>query len=489
MRKFSLLIFSVICMATSFAQQFNFNNNCLQAYRAIFKLRMEEGKSWLAKEKKEHPANYLPYFIENYIDFLQLNINDNSALYEEAEKRVEARISQLKKGDSKSPYYLYTQADVHLQWALCKIKFGDNLSAVFEVKKAYSMLEENQQKFPDFKPNMKSLGLLHTLFGAVPDKYKFGAKLLGLKGSIEQGLKELTTVMKDEQFVFREETVILYTLLVLHLKKDEQTAWQLVEQTRLPLGDNLLNHFVVATVANHTGKNDQAIAVLTKRPVGAAYYPFPVLDFLLGNALLNKLDDDAVAYLKKFIAANKGRSYVKEAYRKLAWYYLIKGQPDLYKKYMKQVLAVKYGPTDEDKSAQKEALMDFIPHRELLKARVLSDGAYWEEALQTLQSVKPEQLTRQRDQIEYYYRKARIYHESGQETEAVKYYLLAIQKGEQTTYYFAANACLKVASIFEKQNKKSSAAQYYKKAMVLPKDEYANSIDAEAKAGLNRLGI
>lgn len=64
---------------------------------------------------------------------------------------------------------------------MCKIKFGDNLSAVFEVKKAYTLLLDNQKKYPDFKPNVKSLGLLHTIFGAVPDKYKFGAKLLGLK--------------------------------------------------------------------------------------------------------------------------------------------------------------------------------------------------------------------------------------------------------------------------------------------------------------------
>ena len=70
----------------------------------------------------------------------------------------------------------------------------------------------------------------------------------------------------------------------------------------------------------------------------------------------------------------------------------------------------------------------------------------------------------------------------------MKYYLLTIQKGESFNYYFAANACIKVANIFEKQNKNANAVQYYKKAIDLEKDEYANSIEAEAKAGLNRLG-
>lgn len=483
-----ILCFILLKNGASCAQNFEFNSNCKQAYQSIFKLKINEGLQHLEKEKKENPKNYMPYFIENYADFLKLYVNDNVSLYESTEPKVSARLEKLKDGKTNSPYYLYTQADVHLQWAMCKIKFGDNLSAVFEVKKAYTLLLDNQKKYPDFKPNIKSLGLLHTIFGAVPDKYKFGAKLLGLKGSIDEGLKELNSVMQDDNFQFKEETVIMYTLLILHLQKDKATAWNMIENTDVPLGDNLLNHFIAATVAAHTGKNDKVISILSEKPGGSEYYPFSFLDFFLGNAKLNKLDTDADVYIKKFLTNNKGRSYQKEAYRKLAWYYLINGQPALYKKYMQQILQTKSAPTDEDKSAQKEAEQNFIPNKELLKARVLSDGFYFDKALEIINSIKKEKLTRTRDQIEYYYRKARIYDEINNTADAVKYYLLTIQKGESFNYYFAANACIKVANIFEKQNKNANAVQYYKKAIDLEKDEYANSIEAEAKAGLNRLG-
>ncbi len=470
------------------AQTFDYTATCKQAYQSIFKLKLSEGLQLLEKEKKDNPKNYLPYFIENYADFLKLYINDNQKLYDATEPKVEARLEKLKSGTPNSPYYLYSQADIHLQWALCKIKFGEYVSAVFEVKKAYGMLLENQKKYPDFKPNVKSLGLLHTIFGAVPDKYKFGAKLLGLKGSIDQGLKELNSVMQDENFQFKEETVIMYTLLILHLQKDKKTAWSMIENTNVPLGDNLLNHFIASTVAAHTEKNEKVISILSSKPNSAEYYPFPFLDFFLGNAKLNKLDSDADIYIKKFIAANKGRSYQKEAYRKLAWYYLVNGNPILYKKYMQQILLVKYAPTDEDKSAQKEAEQNFIPNKELLKARILSDGAYFDKALQIVNSIQTDKLTRTRDKIEYYYRKGRICDEQNNTADAIKNYLLTIQKGEPYNYYFTANACIKVANIFERQNKKASAIQYYKKAIALEKDEYTNSIEAEAKAGLNRLG-
>ena len=483
---FLLFLFQIGCCL--FAQSFEFNANCKSAYQAIFKLKINEGNALLEKEKKKNPTNYMVYFLENHADFLKLYVNDNVQLYNTMEANVATRLEKLKNGDVNSPYFLYTQADIRLQWAFCKIKFGNNLSAVFEVKKAYTLLQENQKKFPNFKPNIKSIGLLHALFGAVPDKYKFGAKLLGLKGSIEEGLKEVNSVLEDENFEFREETIIMYTLLLLHLQKDKTNAWNMIENTNIPLGDNLLNHFVAATVAAHTGKNDKVISILSTKPTGNEYYPFPFLDFFLGNALLNKLDNTADDKIVYFINNNKGRSYQKEAYRKLAWYSLINDNTASYKKYMQKILTIKDAPTDEDKSAQKEAESNFLPNKELLKARILSDGAYYDKALAVMNAMAGTKLTRTRDIIEYYYRKGRISDELNNTNEAIKNYLLAIQKGENTKYYFAANACLKLANIFERQNKKANAITYYNKAINLEKDEYTNSIDAEAKAGLNRLG-
>jgi len=470
------------------AQNLEFNANCKLAYQSIFKLKLNEGIQLLEKEKKNNASNYMPYFIENYADFLKLFVNDNKALYNSIAPKVEKRLSKLKSAKANSPYYLYTQADMHLQWAFCKLKFGDNISAIFEIKKAHSMLQENQKKYPEFKPNIKSLGLLHTIFGAIPDKYKFGAKLLGFKGTIEVGLKELNSVLQDENFQFKEETIILYTLLLLHLKKDETNAWNMIDKTEITLGDNLLNYFIAATVASHTGKNDQVISILSDKPSGNEYYSFPFLDFLLGSAKLNALDESADVSLQKFITQNKGRSYQKEAYRKLAWYYLMKGDVALYKKNMQEILLLKDAPTDEDKSAQKEAEKKIIPNKELLKARVLFDGNQYEKALTIMQNISINQLTRTFDKVEYYYRKARILDELNKDTDAIKNYLIAIQKGEQIDSYLAANACIKIAQIFEKSKKPNNAVLYYKKALTLVKDEYADSIDAEAKAGLNRLG-
>src|SRR5205814_571915 len=89
-------------------------------------------------------------------------------------KNKEVRLVTLTEGDLGSPYYLFVQAEINLQWAAADIKFGEYLNAIFEIRRAFKLLEENQQKFPAFSPNKKSLGVLYALLGSVPDKYKWG---------------------------------------------------------------------------------------------------------------------------------------------------------------------------------------------------------------------------------------------------------------------------------------------------------------------------
>ncbi|MBK7504487.1 MAG: hypothetical protein IPI52_05205 [Bacteroidetes bacterium] len=88
--------------------------------------------------------------------FFTLYIGENKTLFESLETKKSNRIDIPEKGNKISLVY-YTQADLHLHWAFARIKFGEYLSAVLEVKKAASMHRENLEKFPDFKPSIKSI--------------------------------------------------------------------------------------------------------------------------------------------------------------------------------------------------------------------------------------------------------------------------------------------------------------------------------------------
>lgn len=467
--------------------RYDFNKNCLQAYTRIFELRFDEAQDLLDAEKTRHPGNLVPVFLENYMDFLALFISEEDDRFEATEGNKDIRLDLLKEGDSDSPYYLYTQAEVHMQWAFSRIKFGEYVKAVLEVRKAYKLLNENAEKFPDFKPNLKSLGILHTLLGAIPDKYKFGAKMLGLKGSIPQGMAELTQVIEDKDFIFRDEALIMYALLQLHLNKNETEAWSVISKQDLDPQNNLLHCFAASSVAMYTGRNDEMIRLLENRPSGPEYFPFPYLDFYLGLAKLHRLDDDADVYFKKYIKEYKGKNYVKESYRKLAWFYYLKGKSAMYNYYIQMTALDGFAISDEDKSALAEAKSGRRPHAALLRARLLFDGAYYEKAMEVLNGIEIALLQDDWYRVEYYYRKARILDEMHRWSEAKEAYRHTIEIGSELPTYFSPNACIKLAHIYEREGDTAAAAEFYEKALGYNDHEYKNSIDAEAKAGLNRL--
>ncbi|MCB9032700.1 MAG: hypothetical protein H6553_02570 [Chitinophagales bacterium] len=485
--KFTTYILLLFISLHSYSNTVDWNENCTNAYQAIFQFKLDKAQKIIDLEQKNNSENVIPIFLEDYIDFFSYYVSEETIYYNKIKNNFNSKIKIIQSADKSSPYTLYCEAEIRLHYALCKLKNNEYLNAVMEVKRAHDALKENEKKFPDFKANLKSLGLLHTIFGAIPDKYKFGAKLLGFKGSIDQGMQELNQVVKDKTFLFREEAVILYAFLQLHLVKQEDKAWQLIQNANLSTSDNLLNTFVKANMAMHTGKNQLCIDIITNQPKSSDFFPISYLDFMLGTAKLQKLDSDANIYFKKYINNFKGKSYIKEAYRKLAWHDVLINSGSNYKAYMLQCKNFSEAPTDEDKSAQREAERNTIPNKQLLKARVLMDGNYLSSALENINKVVFKNLANNREKLEYYYRKARIYDELNQTANASKYYQITIDQGSKFDYYFAANACIKLGNILEKQNKNQSALNYYNKALQLKKDEYEDSINAEAKAGINRI--
>ncbi|MFN0276387.1 MAG: tetratricopeptide repeat protein, partial [Chitinophagales bacterium] len=490
LRKIFLIIVPVFFFTIhSAAQNFDFNQRCRDAYNLLQALRFNEANSILTQEKKDSPGNLIPLFLENYIDFMSIYISEDESLFDALEGNQQKRLVQLKKGDESSPYYLYTQAEILIQWAFARLKFGEYVNAFTEVKKAYSLLEQNQKKFPDFIANKKSMGLLHCLVGAIPDQYKWGTNILGMHGTIQQGLNEMKSIIeysKTNDFIFTQETYLYYAFLSLYLQKDDATAWNIVKN--LDTKNNLINTFCVSSVAMRTGRNDIAITTLQNRATGSHFFSYPYLDFMLGLAKLRKLDNDANMYFEKFLKNFKGSNYIKETYQKLAWHALLNGNSAKYSEYI--YLAKQKGDDviDDDKQAQYEAEQGRKPDVTLLKSRLLFDGGYYKDALKLLEGKSTDSFNDAKDKTEFTYRAARIYHASGDAEKAKGFYAATIKNGEALPYYFAASAALQLGMIYEKEKNIEKAKYYFNKCMNMENDEYKTSLDSQAKAGLNRVG-
>lgn len=491
MRAFVISIFCMLWLSGYAA--FDFNENCRQAYTHIINLDFEKGKVLIDKEKKANPNNQITLYLENYIDFLTITIGEDKEEFDKRKGNKNHRLNQLEKGDKSSPYYRFVLAEVNLQWAFSRIRFGEYLTAAREINKAYKLLEENQEKHPNFTLNNKGLGLLHALIGTIPDNYKWAVQIFGVDGSIAMGVQELKmllkqTKQKDELSHLQPEVAFLLTFIELNFAKDDDEIRQLYQLMSEKETRNPLVIFSKASILIKTNRNDEAIKVLQSYVQDNDGFHFYYLDFLMGEAKLHRLDKDShlnmLTYLRKF----KGNSYVKAAYQKMAWHYLLEGDTSSYRENISRAISMGSDMLDEDKQAQKEAESKKIPNVHLLKARLLFDGGYYQKALDVLQAPSiSKHLNSKEEKVEHTYRLARIYHEWDKVDKAITYYEETINKGADLSAYFAANSSLQLALIYEERNDLDKAETYFKRCSSFKNEEYKNSINQKAKAGLARI--
>lgn len=486
---FSLLFILANTLITK--ANFDFNSNCVNAYNAIFDLRIKDAEVLLQREKSQNPQNAIPILLANYIDFFTLLSSENKSDYERIKSRRDARLSLLSKQDKNSPYYLFAQAEVYLQWGLLKSRFQDYLSSGFDVKKANSLLNENERKYPSFLPNKKSAGLIDVVLGSIPTNIKGIASTFGFSGNVNNGIKTLETLMvalpKTSYKFYSDEVAFFLCYIETDLIPNKTSYHKIISYTNTMNSQSLLKTYLQGYVASRTAHNDSAIGYLLKRPKGAAYMDFPKLNYLLGTAKLNRMDSDANVYLINYLKEYKGINYVKDGYLKLAYYYYLRGDMGHYNAFLKMVKSQGDLYDEKDKQALKEA-NDATPDINLLKARLQFDGGYYTQALQTLAGKDAGDFKLQRDKIEVDYRLGRVYDELSKDNEAISHYQKAINSGKHTSYYYAANAALSIGNIYENKNDKAKAASYYRQAIAMKNHEYENSIETKAKDGLKRLG-
>lgn len=495
-KKLISFVFFALLWNLSFSQeyQYDFNQNCQKAYEKLLFLQLDSSKFYIDKEIKAQPNNLIPVLLSNYQDFLKIVLEEDEKLFEELSDEKKRRLSLWKKGPKKSPWYLSGQAQIKLQWAFSRVLFNEYFTAATEINSAYHLLEENKKLHPEFLADNMGIGILHAMIGVVPDQYQWAMEMLGLYGTIDQGLVEIRKQLESKpNHTFSQEALFYYTFARLNLQTDPARITELLTYYSTEPYESFsqsspLLHFSNAVVLLKKD-NDKAIALLLNPPeVLKTRFYYPI--FLLGQAYLYQLNPKSDSVLLKYIDTYPGKNYKKTAYQRLAWSRFIQGDTLAYYGAMKSLLIGGASLLDSDKSAQKEAKAaqeNELPHLYLLRCRLQFDGHYYEGALKELSQINTTSLNKDR-LLEYHYRKARVYHEMGDYTEAFKTYKLALEEGKDSERYFAANSALKMGEMAEEQKDFKKAEQYFEQCLELDFSEYRRGIRAKAKAGIQRVG-
>lgn len=469
---------------------FDWNEGVADVYSTILDLRLNDAQIAIHQLSLQEPDNALIPLLKGYSGFLEVFISEEEQAFKEFKKAKKQWMKAIKEGELDSPFYLFGQAQLHLQSALVRLKFQEYFGAFNEVSNAYELLSYNQKKYPDFLPNKVSLALLKSMVGTVPDSYRWGIKLLGLDGNLEAGIKELKDVLgqiDSNRFLLKEEAQVATAMALLHLAKKPEEAWAIVQGMDWSEEQSLLAAFIKANVARRTGRNDTAIGILTRRPEGEAYRSFHYLEYMLGEAKLHKLDAQAKSHFLHFIDQFKGKNYLKDACKKMGWYELIFNQGNEYADWKTRCKTIGSTQVDADKSALQWAKSNENEHLGLLKVRLLYDGGYYREAASLLEDLAGDKLSGDQ-RLEYYYRKAQVAQAQERYDEAIKAFDLVLGHREESTRYIIGNAALQMGFIHEQLGDNDQAYYYYKMCKDIDVDQYQSSLNQKARAGMERVG-
>ena len=461
-----------------------------QIYEHILNLELDTADSLVEVALDHDPFDPVLNLLSNYPDFLKLFILEDDEMYRYYEPNKKKRIKSIKKSNKKNPYFRYAQAEIHLQWALARLKFEDYYKSIREIQKANQLLKENLRDHPDFGLNNKALATIQAIVAFVPEDYKGLFEFFtGLKGDPISSLitiSNITDKHPDPSKAFFFDSYILKSMIHLHLFNDTETAWFEIERNLGPHKSINLAQFVVAHFARKSNRTDEAINRLVSINQQKDQLDFHYLEFILGLNKLRRLDKDADIHLLKFVNNFSGKNYIKEAYQKLAWHALLfKNDSLLVKSYYQKCLDEGNNFVEEDEAALQEAIVGEPLDKELLKIRLLFDGAYYEKALEKI--IDLEKFPTYNNSMELSYRKARILQKLNRSDEALTCYKVLLELPGAKNTWQQCNSALQIAQLYENKGAITKARYYYELCLEISPSHYKKGLHRKAKSGLKRV--
>ena len=470
--------------------QYNWTPRTQKIYESITSLRIPEARTLINQDKKANASNLIYPLLESYADFYQLFLNENKDEYKQAYPDFEQRIELLEDGPKQSPYHLYSIALAHLHKSLIALRFNKNLEAGLDFRKAFLLFKENKKAYPNFSPNDVYLGLMTTVIGTIPKGYQWMANLLGMSGKITEGnALVLKYILSKDAYAnqCRNEALFVYPYLVMNFEGNKKKTFDFIEKTDYDFTNNHLHAYMATNLYLNNQQSQKALQIASDINPANTYLDLPFWQLEIGYAYLNELKLDAAKNaLQQFINRFKGQFYVKDAYEKLSWIAYIQGDQAKANAYRSSVFSKGNEVTDADKQALQNAKKGTWPHPILLRARLLSDGGYQQQALSVLAGKTSKDFDKDTDKTEFAYRLGRIYDLAGQPDQAIPFYTSAIEKGTNQPEYFAARAALQIGLIYEQKNNPTLAITFFNTCLEMKNHAFKNSLDQKAKTGIQR---
>jgi hypothetical protein len=331
-------------------------------------------------------------------------------------------------------------------------------------------------------------GAFAVVFSAIPSEYQWVARLLGLNGNAEAGIRALKHSCEREYATALPALALYFAYKSIRHEPDlaRQTLLKLQARypnTVLPLYLRLQNAF---DLRNPT--ETQALLDSLKHLPGAASLVY--LQYQQARAALFRLDAvSALHAYQAFIRHKPGLIYSCDAWYKIGLLHDWQGQRAQAVIAYRRCLQSGTSSFDDDHHARKQAVLALRippdPHTiTLQKARFAYDGGQYGLASQQLRHLLPYWATLTTDQrTEWYYRNGRLAEALGQTSLALQNYELASRQPAQQARWMTLYARYYLGRLIETTDPDRAQAAY---SYILTQSgyDYQKGLEQKVRAAL-----
>jgi tetratricopeptide (TPR) repeat protein len=447
----------------------------LTGYRYLFELRFND----VRREVKGNTA--AGQYITNLSDALELLLNEDPGRAEEyldsEEKRFEAAESLAEPAHS-----LWIRAETRFHLVLINLKLGKEWDAAWEFRQCYNLVRECTRKFPEFWGIRKLDAILSVMLGSAPPRFEWVLNLLGMEGSVQQGISRLEQLSKDQGPLAAESRLWLACIQV-YLLQDEVGGLSTLNSAA---SDAPLVQLARATLLIKASQSGSAVQPLLR--LRESVVNVPLIWYLSAEVDLQRGDyDNSAKFFLRFLADYRGMNLVKDAWFKLSICRQLLEDPSGAAEAGDRARNSGSDRTEADKHARTLLAEATPPNLHLARIRFATDGGFYGTAKSLIDSVKTGDLRNLKDSAEFVYRKARLLHKMKLEQLAVPSYIQAIRLTGTYPWYFAPNSALQLGYIEQSRGNSEAAADWFRKALSYRRHEYKNSIDTKARSALDEI--
>ncbi|MCW5911913.1 MAG: tetratricopeptide repeat protein [Cyclobacteriaceae bacterium] len=464
-------------------EDWKFDADLFKAYECVVNLNPDKANELLAR----YTGNTLhKMYVQTLNETLQILITEDHAKFAGFDENFKERLKYLE-GLAPSAESLFLQAEIHLQRGFCYLNLGQELNAVLSIRKANQFVYDCQKKFPAFIPLKKTAGAIQVMVGSVPEKYQWFMSLLGMRGSVMKGQSLLADLRKSPSSLSIEAGILYFAVKGFINQQFAEAAEGINDCLKDQPGNRLLL-FMGVNMLVKDARSEEALQLIHRIDQQTQGLPMHYINYLRGEIQLQKGEHArSIESFKKFIDVYPSISFKKDAHFKIALNYWLMNDTRNAQLYFDKAKITGTARAEPDRYASSQLETGSLPNKKLTKVRFSTDGGYYKEANAALQTISPADLPAVKEQTEYYYRKARLAHRTGELSAAKLFYRQSIDMTKNNPWYFGANAALQLGYIAKEQKDFASARKYFELALSFPRHEYKNSIDSKARTELELL--